>query len=117
MHKNMHYKKIIIDIFAVTFREEGVDWNNSGGNYGNGTNASPSARKVWIEMPVCLQCLWIRWSPSARKVWIEILQWLHPTMIFDVTFREEGVDWNRDIQCVSVYELCHLPRGRCGLKF
>ena len=27
MHKNMHYKKIIIDIFAVTFREEGVDWN------------------------------------------------------------------------------------------
>ena len=25
MHKNMHYKKIIIDIFAVTFREEG-DW-------------------------------------------------------------------------------------------
>ena len=28
MHKNMHYKKIIIDIFAVTFREEGVDWNS-----------------------------------------------------------------------------------------
>ena len=27
MHKNMHYKKIIIDIFAVTFRKEGVDWN------------------------------------------------------------------------------------------
>ena len=29
MHKNMHYKKIIIDIFAVTFRKEGVDWNRA----------------------------------------------------------------------------------------
>ena len=29
MHKNMHYKKIIIDIFAVTFRKEGVDWNEA----------------------------------------------------------------------------------------
>ena len=29
MHKNMHYKKIIIDIFAVTFRKEGVDWNKT----------------------------------------------------------------------------------------
>ena len=28
MHKNMHYKNLIIDIFAVTFRKEGVDWNN-----------------------------------------------------------------------------------------
>ena len=27
MHKNMHYKNLIIDIFAVTFRKEGVDWN------------------------------------------------------------------------------------------
>ena len=73
MHKNMHYKKIIIDIFAVTFREEGVDWNK------------------------------LKFEGSAKTV--------------KVTFREEGVDWNRDIQCVSVYELCHLPRGRCGLKF
>ena len=27
MHKNMYYKNLIIDIFAVTFRKEGVDWN------------------------------------------------------------------------------------------
>ena len=33
MHKNMHYKKIIIDIFAVTFREEGVDWNSRAWQY------------------------------------------------------------------------------------
>lgn len=26
MHKNMYYKNLIIDIFAVTFRKEGVDW-------------------------------------------------------------------------------------------
>ena len=29
MHKNMHYKKIIIDIFAVTCRKEGVDLNKN----------------------------------------------------------------------------------------
>ena len=28
MHKNMYYKNLIIDIFAVTFRKEGVDWNS-----------------------------------------------------------------------------------------
>ena len=28
MHKNMYYKNLIIDIFAVTFRKEGVDWND-----------------------------------------------------------------------------------------
>ena len=31
MHKNMHYKNLIIDIFAVTFRKEGVDWNRDAG--------------------------------------------------------------------------------------
>ena len=72
MHKNMHYKKIIIDIFAVTFREEGVDWNPLPG-------VSPP-----------LPCL----SPSARKVWIEITVSIFYSCIKIVTFREEGVDWN-----------------------
>ena len=50
MHKNMHYKKIIIDIFAVTFREEGVDWNDLSALYALIGVPSPSARKVWIEI-------------------------------------------------------------------
>ena len=117
MHKNMHYKKIIIDIFAVTFREEGVDWNSSdGGNSYNGLR-SPSARKVWIEMfTVDLDSLGIK-SPSARKVWIEIIVPYHQKKINRVTFREEGVDWNQVSVGLSLIPASHLPRGRCGLKF
>ena len=33
-------------------------------------------------------------SPSARKVWIEIQSPKVSLMIYPVTFREEGVDWN-----------------------
>ena len=51
MHKNMHYKNLIIDIFAVTFRKEGVDWNVlSKTEKGRIAAQSPSVRKVWIEM-------------------------------------------------------------------
>ena len=207
MHKNMHYKKIIIDIFAVTFREEGVDWNfvgkaiprlglvtfrEEGVDWNHDVwchqcwcYESPSARKVWIEM--CSVRTFTRYasaSPSARKVWIEIglincgvcgatshlprgrcglklecvpllgvieshlprgrcgLKYVSlsrseelyivtfreegvdwnissncPLFYFDVTFREEGVDWNHICHCNLWNILCHLPRGRCGLKF
>ena len=72
MHKNMHYKNLIIDIFAVTFRKEGVDWNN-------------------LSLPkVCR----MRASPSARKVWIEIINSIPFSCKTSVTFRKEGVDWN-----------------------
>ena len=38
------------------------------------SSASPSARKVWIEMSLFRQIKMINFeSPSARKVWIEIL--------------------------------------------
>ena len=72
MHKNMHYKKIIIDIFAVTFREEGVDWNSPTlgvtGNYG------VTFREEGVD--------WNKnFGPGLRCG-----EW--------VTFREEGVDWN-----------------------
>ena len=118
MHKNMHYKKIIIDIFAVTFREEGVDWNSWSRWSEEAAWTSPSARKVWIEivlhshpevMPpghlprgrcglkfnssaIIRSALW---SPSARKVWIEICLMIYQLKVGTVTFREEGVDWNR----------------------
>ena len=74
MHKNMHYKKIIIDIFAVTFREEGVDWNRF-------------PFSLWLLLyAVTFREEGVDWngcklralkeyltSPSARKVWIEII--------------------------------------------
>ena len=207
MHKNMHYKKIIIDIFAVTFREEGVDWNVNGAvnqqgklshlprgrcglkfyqahlssppnpspsarkvwieiirtsfNYGcisvtfreegvdwnyfrsilshscsqspsarkvwieilqkctpqGGSLWSPSARKVWIEIDSDYELLVKNGSPSARKVWIEIRNYHWSTSICVVTFREEGVDWNSSKICTCNSSCCHLPRGRCGLKY
>ena len=95
MHKNMHYKKIIIDIFAVTFREEGVDWNSAELTAAAADAASPSARKVWIEITLTsLRKLNVASSPSARKVWIEILSISSKISSIGVTFREEGVDWN-----------------------
>ena len=82
----------------------------------NGSVASPSVRKVWIEIStplVTLPCevsspsvrkVWIEiiglysscvtsQSPSVRKVWIEIL-FGHLIDLFRslVTFRKEGVD-------------------------
>ena len=118
MHKNMHYKNLIIDIFAVTFRKEGVDWNALGNSSANELEGhlpqgrcglkffpiqpcphqgmSPSARKVWIEINKLVDLV-VRasTSPSARKVWIEIKRC-------------------PEISCTSY---SHLPQGRCGLKW
>ena len=54
---------------------------------------SPSARKVWIEIAVD-KCRTdeIVGSPSARKVWIEISVFTSTVVFNLVTFREEGVD-------------------------
>ena len=138
MHKNMYYKNLIIDIFAVTFRKEGVDWNKIFQIRSWDRKWSPSARKVWIEILVSRNSnpsetspsarkVWIEisrsiWfssailSPSARKVWIEMILVQSLPTICMVTFRKEGVDWN-DIATVITYDLySHLPQGRCGLK-
>ena len=90
----------IHDCWQVTFREEGVDWNLIRytivnlivlGHLPRGrcglklnitilqmsqTGASPSARKVWIEI-LSNRPQWDNAprSPSARKVWIEIWMW------------------------------------------
>ena len=54
--------------------------------------ASPSARKVWIEIiQMSLPALFPA-SPSARKVWIEIYDIIHRRLIWKVAFRKEGVD-------------------------
>ena len=83
------------EVNAVTFREEGVDWNHFLSLLTFSFLVSPSARKVWIEMSGDASA-WLRqWvSPSARKVWIEITVPQKRQQGADVTFREEGVDWN-----------------------
>ena len=95
MHKNMYYKNLIIDIFAVTFRKEGVDWNVI-------TPPTPKYASM---------------SPSARKVWIEISHLHGAGHNTSVTFRKEGVDWNACIWLTVAVVSGHLPQGRCGLKY
>ena len=123
---------------------------------------SPSARKVWIEMPIYTAIIrplfrhlpqgrcGLKWSqiqtwrsskrhlPQGRcglKSMISIA-WYRPSL---VTFRKEGVDWNRQIEDDRAVMLRvtfrkegvdwnllqdilpksykrHLPQGRCGLK-
>ena len=61
----------------------------------NSRFTSPSARKVWIEIYGVLTAININGSPSARKVWIEISSSKGASVRFNVTFRKEGVDWNK----------------------
>ena len=77
MHKNMHYKKIIIDIFAVTFREEGVDWNPIKSVRMVGMNAV-TFREEGVDWNSTKPSRYLAFtlSPSARKVWIEICKLL-----------------------------------------
>ena len=117
MHKNMHYKKIIIDIFAVTFREEGVDWNTHHREWWLSPVRSPSARKVWIE--ICLMIYQLKVGTVTFRE--EGVDWNRQTLMvlwlpLPVTFREEGVDWNSYGCAPGESDMCHLPRGRCGLK-
>ena len=93
MHKNMYYKNLIIDIFAVTFRKEGVDWNKSG-----------------IMTAILSQVTFRKEGVDWNSVWI----WRAISAY--VTFRKEGVDWNSYIRKSSVPTTGHLPQGRCGLK-
>ena len=116
MHKNMYYKNLIIDIFAVTFRKEGVDWNRDNRFYFK--HSFVTFRKEGVDWNICQLCnlfLCFRHlpqgrcglksvssistilcspSPSARKVWIEIKWVSFETKWKYVTFRKEGVDWN-----------------------
>ena len=117
MHKNMHYKKMIIDIFAVTFREEGVDWNKLA-MYHDFTESSHLPRgRCGLKCIPPARSAGHQQSPSARKVWIEIelhrcrviKQWSH------LPRGRCGLKWYRSIWQST--EGGHLPRGRCGLKF
>ena len=116
MHKNMYYKNLIIDIFAVTFRKEGVDWNISLHLQAHSLGCHLPQGRCGLKSTCNTLLLTPMPSPSARKVWIEILmRWYWRALMF-VTFRKEGVDWN-----VINLNWCggwkrHLPQGRCGLK-
>ena len=56
---------------------------------------SPSVRKVWIEIMLTQREKRYNTSPSVRKVWIEISMMYRATASCTVTFRKEGVDWNK----------------------
>ena len=140
MHKNMHYKNLIIDIFAVTFRKEGVDWNVEQLKEGKLTFSSPSARKVWIEISrllchsVCAHRVTFRkegvdwnirtmarlergfWSPSARKVWIEITPSLSAAALTTCHLPQGRCGLKLEALRTSHCSRRHLPQGRCGLK-
>ena len=116
MHKNMYYKNLIIDIFAVTFRKEGVDWNFclserpaiASGHLPQGRCGLKLRTYKIGKCPSCHlpqgRCglkspnftVWNSrtTSPSARKVWIEIINSIPFSCKTSVTFRKEGVDWN-----------------------
>ena len=78
----------------VTFREEGVDWNMTNKIGTKQIQASPSARKVWIEMP------------NKHQTKIEFFSHL-PRGRCGLKY------WLFDMFAPLS---CHLPRGRCGLK-
>ena len=59
------------DRYYVTFRKEGVDWNGIILAI-SPLMWSPSVRKVWIEIFVNSVIWYCTSSPSTRKVWIEI---------------------------------------------
>ena len=50
-------------------------------------------------------------------MWIEIGAMISGYAPRNVTFREEGVDWNCHYSWCKRCQRRHLPRGRCGLKF
>ena len=78
---------------GVTFRKEGVDWNNT------------------------VTCLGLTDIVTFRK---EGVDWNYRIGerrgANQVTFRKEGVDWNKIMSRSKYDSLSHLPQGRCGLK-
>ena len=140
MHKNMYYKNLIIDIFAVTFRKEGVDWNFS---------AIGKALKLDRHLPqgrcgLKFSCIlpfdgYLRHLPQGR-CGLKSASLPDGLTGAGVTFRKEGVDWNKFlrawIQTVNLspsarkvwieifiaqlniqFAKRHLLQRRCGLKF
>ena len=104
-------------VLSVTFRKEGVDWNNYSDIRIYRRSKSPSARKVWIEI-LLQSCLLLPGSVTFCK---EGVDWnsasrIALALLFWVTFRKEGVDWNFCAMMSPANSPGHLPQGRCGLK-
>ena len=93
----------------VTFRKEGVDWNCQFVKIKVSCFASPSVRKVWIEISKSEYIARVGKSPSVRKVWIEIYASMCQELHVDVTFRKEGVDWNQMKNLFQSKVKSHLP--------
>ena len=55
---------------------------------------SPSSRRAWIEILVCVLQLTVQGSPSSRRAWIEMSNVLIVRFCFAVALLAEGVDRN-----------------------
>ena len=55
-------------------------------------------------------------SSPVREMWIETGTCLLLRVTFVVISREGDVDWNPSSTDITFGLVCHLPRGRCGLK-
>ena len=78
----------------VTFREEGVDWNCKRLKQSSKSKGHLPRGRCGLKFSINGLCRHYAASPSARKVWIEIWYTARANGFTRVTFREEGVDWN-----------------------
>ncbi len=69
-------------------------------------STSPSSRRAWIEIALCVAARHVRESPSSRRAWIEIAQ---PKFAYSgdmVALLAEGVDRNA-LRC---HNLCQSAK-------
>ena len=126
--------------FAVTFCEEGVDWNTNsliafpdnwchllwgrcGLKYVQHCFSRPGNTVTFCEEGVDWNDLHVIMRDKTRCVTFceEGVDWNVSThhllhMAHPVTFCEEGVDWNAPLPGSPSAAPRHLPWGRCGLK-
>ena len=113
---NNHHHHLLHTMQKVTFRKEGVDWNLSDTFTLRALSRHLPQGRCGLKLNSSLKIGYSSRSPSARKVWIEMPKFLYLLSNKGVTFRKEGVDWNLGHSPFDICMLRHLPQGRCGLK-
>ena len=101
----------------VTFREEGVDWNliHRKGKRIYSSHLPRGRCGLKYTSDDWHKFLDTRHLPRGR-CGLKFTEEEKRYILGEVTFREEGVDWNKYTHPTIFVLLCHLPRGRCGLK-
>ena len=97
----------------VALRKESVDRNTQRRDFKALGLLSLSARRAWIEMAFCVDCLKSIWSLSARRAWIEMFD-LPGCFFFLVALRKESVDRNFFDLSLIIRRCCRSPQGERG---